>query len=36
MNVIAGNGLVGIVSEVGDHYAKVRAIIDLSLIHISC
>ena len=23
-----GNGLVGIVSEVGDHYAKVRAIID--------
>ena len=28
MNVIAGNGLVGIVSEVGDHYAKVRAIID--------
>ena len=28
MNVIAGNGLVGIVSEVGKHYAKVRAIID--------
>ncbi len=28
MNVIAGNGLVGIVSEVGNHYAKVRAIID--------
>ena len=28
MNVIAGNGLVGIVSEVGEHYAKVRAIID--------
>lgn len=28
MNVIAGNGLVGIVSEAGDHYAKVRAIID--------
>lgn len=28
MNVIAGNGLVGIVSEVGNHYAKVRSIID--------
>ncbi len=28
MNVIAGNGLVGIVSEVGNHYAKVRGIID--------
>ena len=28
MNVIAGNGLVGIVSEAGEHYAKVRAIID--------
>lgn len=28
MNVIAGNGLVGIVSEAGNHYAKVRAIID--------
>ncbi len=28
MNVISGNGLVGIVSEAGDHYAKVRAIID--------
>lgn len=28
MNVIAGNGLVGIVSEAGKHYAKVRAIID--------
>lgn len=28
MNVIAGNGLVGIVSEVGESYAKVRAIID--------
>ncbi len=28
MNVIAGNGLVGIVSEAGRHYAKVRAIID--------
>lgn len=28
MNVIAGNGLVGIVSEVGSGYAKVRAIID--------
>ena len=28
MNVIAGNGLVGIVSEVGETYAKVRAIID--------
>lgn len=28
MNVIAGSGLVGIVTEVGDHYAKVRSIID--------
>lgn len=28
MNVIAGNGLVGIVSEAGNHYAKVRSIID--------
>lgn len=28
MNVIAGNGLVGIVTDVGPHYAKVRAIID--------
>ncbi len=28
MNVIAGNGLVGIVSEVGRNYAKIRAIID--------
>ncbi|MBO4396765.1 MAG: rod shape-determining protein MreC [Eubacterium sp.] len=28
MNVIAGKGLVGIVSEAGEHYAKVRAIID--------
>lgn len=28
MNVISGNGLVGIVSEVGESYAKVRAIID--------
>lgn len=28
MNVIAGNGLVGIVSEAGTHYSKVRAIID--------
>ncbi len=28
MNVIAGNGLVGIVSETGKHYAKVRSIID--------
>jgi rod shape-determining protein MreC len=28
MNVIAGTGLVGIVSEVGESYAKVRAIID--------
>lgn len=28
MNVISGNGLVGIVAEAGDHYAKVRAIID--------
>lgn len=27
-NVIAGNGLVGIVAEVGKHYAKVRSIID--------
>ena len=27
MNVIAGNGLVGIVSEVGESYAKIRAII---------
>lgn len=27
-NVIAGNGLVGIVSEVGPNYAKVRSIID--------
>lgn len=28
MNVIAGNGLVGIVTDIGPHYAKVRAIID--------
>ncbi len=28
MNVIAGNGLVGIVSNVGKNYSKVRAIID--------
>ncbi len=28
MNVIAGNGLVGIVSEAGNHYAKVRSVID--------
>ncbi len=28
MNVIAGNGLVGIVAEAGKNYAKVRAIID--------
>jgi len=28
MNVIAGNGLVGIVTEVGKHYSKVRSIID--------
>lgn len=28
MNVIAGNGLVGIVCEVGKHYSKVRSIID--------
>lgn len=28
MNVLAGSGLVGIVIEVGPHYAKVRAIID--------
>ena len=28
MNVISGNGLVGIISEVGKSYAKVRAIID--------
>ena len=28
MNVISGNGLVGIVSEAGEHYAKVRSIID--------
>ena len=28
MNVITGNGLVGIVSEAGRHYAKVRSIID--------
>lgn len=28
MNVLAGEGLVGIVSEVGKHYARVRSIID--------
>lgn len=28
MNVIAGNGLVGIVFEVSDHYAKVRSVIN--------
>jgi rod shape-determining protein MreC len=28
MNVIAGNGLVGIVYEVSDHYAKVRSVIN--------
>lgn len=28
MNVIAGNGLVGIVYEVHDHYAKVRSLIN--------
>lgn len=28
MNVIAGNGLVGIITEVGHNYAKVRSIID--------
>ncbi len=28
MNVIAGSGLVGIVCEVGNHYSKVRSIID--------
>ena len=28
MNVIAGNGLVGIVTEVGDNYSKIRSIID--------
>lgn len=28
MNVIAGDGLVGIVIDVGPHYAKVRSIID--------
>jgi len=28
MNVMAGNGLVGIVIDVGPHYAKVRSIID--------
>lgn len=28
MNVLAGNGLVGIVTEVGVNYAKVRSIID--------
>ncbi len=28
MNVLAGNGLAGIVTEVGDNWAKVRSIID--------
>ncbi len=28
MNVIAGNGLVGIVTEVGKNYSRIRAIID--------
>ena len=28
MNVIAGSGLVGIVIDVGPHYAKIRSIID--------
>lgn len=28
MNVLAGNGLVGIVTEVGKNYAKIRSIID--------
>lgn len=28
MNVIAGNGLVGIITEVGKHYSRVRSIID--------
>lgn len=28
MNVIAGSGLVGIITDVGDNYAKVRSIID--------
>lgn len=28
MNVLAGNGLVGLVTEVGKNYAKVRSIID--------
>lgn len=28
MNVIAGGGLVGIVTEVGEHYAVVRSVID--------
>lgn len=28
MNVIAGSGLVGIITEVGDNYAKVRSIIN--------
>lgn len=28
MNVMAGNGLVGIITEVGKNYAKVRSIID--------
>ena len=28
MNVISGNGLVGIVIDVGPHYAKVRSVID--------
>ena len=28
MNVISGGGLVGIIFDVGDNYAKVRSIID--------
>ena len=28
MNVIAGNGLVGIIYEVSDHYSKVRSVIN--------
>lgn len=40
MNVIAGNGLVGIVYEVSDHYAKVRSIINdtsmVSTLVVSC
>ena len=35
MNVISGGGLVGIVSDVGRNYAKVRAIIDVTGIDIN-